>query len=135
VARGDVELGEELAKVVDDRVLADEQPLADGGVQEAFASEARDLGLLGGKVLAGLDAAFADVLVGRQQLARGARDERLGAHADEHLVRGAQQLLPGVQPAAFAPEPFAVRQAGTGGLECAAAAAAATPSASAKSVT
>src|SRR5207247_11242513 len=44
-ARGDVELGEHLAQVVGDGVLADEEPRADRGVREAVARESRDLGL------------------------------------------------------------------------------------------
>jgi hypothetical protein len=39
IARVDVELREHLAEVVGDGVLADEQPLADGGVRESVAGE------------------------------------------------------------------------------------------------
>ncbi len=77
IARGDAELGEHLAQVVGDGVLADEQPRADLGVREAVAGEPRDLGLLGGEVVPGLDGAFADTLAGGQQLALGALGERL----------------------------------------------------------
>ena len=96
VARGDVELVEHLAQVVGDGVLADEQPRADVRVREAVAGEPRDLDLLGGQLLAGLDPALADALAGGQQLTLGARGERLGAHAREQLERGAQ-LVAGVE--------------------------------------
>jgi hypothetical protein len=52
-ARGDVELVEHLTQVVGNRVLADEQPLADLRVRETGAGEARDLRLLDGELLAG----------------------------------------------------------------------------------
>ena len=51
VARGDVELGEHLAQVVGDGVLADEQPRADVSVGEAVAGEPRDLSFLGGELV------------------------------------------------------------------------------------
>src|SRR6266516_7128105 len=72
VARVDVELGEHVVQVVLDGTRADEQPRADLGVREAVAGEPRDLGLLGGELAAGLDAAFAGGLAGGAQLARGA---------------------------------------------------------------
>src|SRR4051794_35574665 len=75
----------------------------------------RDLGLLGGQLVAGLDGAFADMLAGRQELALGPSGERLGPHAREHLERGAQ-LFAGVEPAALAPQPLAVEQVGAGEL-------------------
>src|SRR4051794_19663283 len=86
-ARGDVELREHLAQVVGDGVLADEQPLADRGVREAVAGQPRDLGLLGGELVTGLDAAPPDALARSQQFALRTRPERLGAHAREHLER------------------------------------------------
>src|SRR3954462_1907530 len=86
-ARGDVELGEHLAQVVGDGVLADEQPLADRGVRQAVTGEPRDLGLLRGELPTGLDAAPADAFARGQQLALGAPRERVDAHAGEHLER------------------------------------------------
>ena len=65
---------------------------ADLGVREAVAGEPRDLGLLGGELVPGLDGAFADTLAGGQQLALGAAGERLDTHRVEHLERGAQLL-------------------------------------------
>jgi hypothetical protein len=43
IARGDVELAEDLAQVVGDRVLADEQPRADLGVRETVTGEAQSV--------------------------------------------------------------------------------------------
>jgi hypothetical protein len=54
-AGADAELGEDLAQVVLDGVGADEQPGADLRVGQAVAGQPRDLGLLGGQLLAGLD--------------------------------------------------------------------------------
>src|SRR5918994_4655717 len=65
VARADAQLGEDLVEVVLDGAGADEQPGSNLGVGEAVAGEPRDLGLLGGEVLASLDAAFAGALAGR----------------------------------------------------------------------
>jgi hypothetical protein len=62
VARVDVELGEDLVQVVLDGAAADEQPGADLGVRETVAGQERDLGLLSGELVAGLDGAFADAL-------------------------------------------------------------------------
>src|SRR3954447_517530 len=97
--------------MVGDRVLADDQARADLAVREAVAREPRDLDLLGGQLLAGLDPALANALASGQQLALGARDERLGAHADEPLVRRAQ-LVAGVEAAPRAPQPLAIQQVG-----------------------
>src|SRR3954471_23890347 len=114
-ARADVELGEHLAQVIRDGVLADEQPRADLGVREALGGEPRDLGLLRGQIAAGLDGALAGALAGGEQLALGARGERLDPHRGEHLERRTQ-LFAGVEPAALAPEPFAVEQMAAGVL-------------------
>ena len=94
-------------------MLADEQPRADLGVRQSVAGQARDLSFLGGEFIAGLDGAFADTLAGGQQLALGARSERLDPHRVEHLERGAQ-LLAGVQAPALAPQPLAVEEVGAG---------------------
>jgi hypothetical protein len=47
-ARADAELGEDLAQVVLDRVLADEEPRADLAVRKTVAGKPRDLRLLRG---------------------------------------------------------------------------------------
>ena len=52
-ARGDAELGEDLAQVVLDRAGADEQPGADLRVGQPLAGQPGDLGLLGGQLIAG----------------------------------------------------------------------------------
>jgi hypothetical protein len=92
-------------------VLADEQPLADGGVRKAVAGQSRNLSLLGGELLARFDGALADALAGGLQLTLGARDECLRAHAREQLERGAQ-LVAGVEAAPLATQPLAVEQVG-----------------------
>src|SRR3954447_5709283 len=115
-ARRDVELREDLAQVVGDRVRADVQARADLWVREAVAREPCDLNLLSGAVFPGLDAAPAGALAGRRQLALGAPGERLGAHAREHLERGAQ-LPAGVEAAALTSQPFPVEEVSPGELE------------------
>src|SRR4051812_17356314 len=98
----------------------DEQPGADLRIRKAVTCEPRDLSLLGGELVvafdAGLDAALADMLTRRQELALGAPGERLGAHACEHLERGAQ-LLAGVDAAALTSQPFPVEEVSPGELE------------------
>src|SRR3954469_25682079 len=111
IARRDAQLAEDLAQVIGDGVLADDQARADLGVRQAVAGESRDLSLLPGELVTGLDAALADAFARGQQLALGAPHERLGTHAREHLERGAQ-LLAGVAPAALAAQPLAVEQVG-----------------------
>jgi hypothetical protein len=59
-------------------VLADEQPRADFRVRQSVAGEPRDLRLLGGELVAGLDGAFPDALARRRQLALGAVGKPLG---------------------------------------------------------
>src|SRR5438105_14489846 len=67
-ARADAKLGKDLAEVVLDGVLADEEPPADFRIGEAVAGEARALRLLRGEVASRLDGAFAGVLAGRLPL-------------------------------------------------------------------
>src|SRR5437588_2170335 len=114
-ARLDVELREHLAEVIRDCVPADEQPFSDLCVREPFAREPRDLSFLRGEVIAGLDAARADMLARGQQLALGPLGERLGPHRVEHLKCGAQ-LLASVEAAPLPPQPFAVEEMGAGEL-------------------
>src|ERR1700739_4957250 len=71
-ARGDVELGEDLAQVVLDGARRQEQPGADLGVREAVAGQLGDLGLLGSQLEHRGDAALAGGLAGGPQLAAGA---------------------------------------------------------------
>ena len=63
-AAGDAELGEYLVQVVFDGAGADEQPRADFGVGEPVACELRNLGLLGGELVAGFGCAFASCFAG-----------------------------------------------------------------------
>src|SRR5437763_1279124 len=80
-------------------------------VGEAVPREPRDLSLVRGEIVTGVHAAFPDAFAGRQELSLGARGECLGAHAREHLERGAQ-LLARVEAATLAPQPFAVDEVG-----------------------
>src|SRR5438105_4147271 len=114
-ARADVELHEDLAQVVLDRARADEQPGADLRIREPVAGEPRDLGLLGGELVARLDGAFAGRLAGGQELAPGPLGEPLHAHRVQHLV-GDAQLLARVDAAALAAQPLAVEQMRAGEL-------------------
>src|SRR4051812_30584038 len=116
IARGDAQLAEDLPQVVGDRVLADDQARSDLAVGKAVPREPCDLSLLRGEIVTGVHAAFPDAFAGRQQLSLGPRGERLGAHAREHLERGAQ-LLARVKPAPLAPKPFAVDEVGAGELQ------------------
>ena len=88
---------------------ADEQLAADLLVGVPVSGQLGDLGLLGREFDERLDRALAYGFAGGQQLATGAFCEGLHADRGQHLVRGAQ-LLACLDPAIFAPEPFAVDQ-------------------------
>src|SRR5262249_9119933 len=100
-ARGDAELGVDLAQVILDRFRADEQPRADLDVGQAFSGQLGDLGLLGGQLTTGLGGALAGGLACGQQFAAGPFSERLDAHSLQHAERRAQ-LLARVGAAALA---------------------------------
>src|ERR1700749_2618510 len=76
----------------------------------------RDLDLLSCELTPGVDTALSDALASGVQLALGATDERLGAHAREHLQRDAQ-LVACVAAPALAPQPLAVEEVGARELE------------------
>jgi hypothetical protein len=112
-ARGDAELGEDLAQVVLDGVGTDEQPGADLRVGQTIVGQPRDLAFLGGQLLAGrggsLGGALAGGLPGRPQFAAGSFGE--GLHADgRQQVMGGPELIAGVGAAVLAAQPFAVEQ-------------------------
>src|SRR5919107_964960 len=86
VARADPELAEDLVQVIFDGAAADEQARADLRVREAVAGKARDLGLLRGELVAGLDRALADARARGLQLASGPLRERLHSHRGEQVV-------------------------------------------------
>jgi hypothetical protein len=77
----------------------------------SVACEKGDLCLLSAELVVCLARAFAHRLAGGQQLASSALGERLGTHATEHLVRGAQ-MFARVQAPVLAPEPLAAEQVG-----------------------
>src|SRR4051794_946389 len=116
VARGDVELQEDLAQVVLHRTGADEQLRADLRVRETISGEPSDLRLLGCEDVEGVHSPSERSLPGSQELATGALGERPGPEATEQLVCGAQ-LITRIHPATLSPEPFAVEQMRAGELD------------------
>jgi len=82
-SRVDLELGEDLAQVVLDRVGADEEPGTDLAVREAFAGHGGYLGFRRRQITIGLDTALAGGLPGSAQLESGPFSERLHAHRVE----------------------------------------------------
>src|SRR3954471_8273077 len=111
VARGDVELQEDLAQVVLHGTGADEQLSADLGVGETFLGEPSDLRLLRREDAARLFGALSRRLSRGEKLATGTLREALGADLAEHLV-GRSELLPSVHSPVLAPQPFAVQEPG-----------------------
>src|SRR4051812_10496311 len=116
VARGDVELQEDLAQVVLHGTGADEQLSADLGVGETFLGEPSDLRLLRREDAARLFGALSRGLSRGEKLATGTLREALGADLAEHLV-GRSELLPSVHAPVLAAQPFAVQEAGAGEVD------------------
>ena len=108
-ARGDAELGEDLAQVVLDRPRGQEQPSADLRVGQAVPGQARDEGLLRRQRGEGLVATLAYGLAGGVQLPARALSERLHPDRGQHVV-GRAQLLARVGAPTFATQPLAVEQ-------------------------
>jgi hypothetical protein len=79
------------------------------GIGLAACGEAGDLCFLGGEIEACVNGAFADRLTGCQKFAAGTVGERVGPHAQQQLVGGAQ-LLAGVDAATSASKPLAVQE-------------------------
>jgi len=117
VARADVQLGEHLAEVVGDRVLADEQPLADVGVGEPRRVRAARLASPEAVSSSrGLDAALRT----RSPVANSSRSARPANASVPMLVNSSSavpQLLAG-RPTRrrLTPQPLAVEEVGTGEL-------------------
>src|SRR5690349_961417 len=82
----DVELAECLAKVVVDRVRADEQLSGDLSVGATFRREASDVRLLRSELVSRIRAPPPGMLTRRLQLAVCALGERLHAEVVEHFV-------------------------------------------------
>src|SRR3954454_19485036 len=96
-ARGDAELGVDLAQVVLDRPPAEEQPRGDLRVAQAVVDdELGDLELLRGEVVERARVALAGRLAGRAQLGPRALGPRLGPEPLE-LGHGGAQVLPRVR--------------------------------------
>src|SRR5438270_1176254 len=88
---------------------ADEELRTDFRVRSPGTRKPRDLLLLGCEFVARVGLALAHLLARGQQLATRALSESLRAHRGEHAVRSVQ-LLAGIDPPAFATQPFAVGQ-------------------------
>src|SRR4051812_31390252 len=74
------------------------------------------MSLLRGEIVARVRAAFPDAFARRQQLSLGPPGEPLGAHAREHLERGAQ-LIAGVDAAPLPAQPLAVQEVCAGEID------------------
>src|SRR3954454_2529957 len=97
------------------RARAEEEPDADVRIREALAGQTRDLPLLGGENVAGLDGPLAHVLAGRKQLTPGPLGECL--HPDRReLVVGGTELDTRVAAAILAAQPLPVEQLSPGEL-------------------
>src|SRR5580700_5406922 len=112
-ARGDAQLGEDLAQVILDRARAQKQPEGDLRVRQPLGGQPRDLRLLRRQLYHGGDGGSAGSPAGGPQLAAGAGGIRFHADRVQHLDGGAQ-LLTRVGAAAFPPQPLPVQQVGTG---------------------
>src|SRR5215469_18932660 len=112
-ARGDAELGEDLAQMPFHRADAEEQLGADLRVGVAFDREPGDVRLLRRERADRLDRARAYCLAGGHQLVPRAFGERIHAHRGQRVV-GGPQLGAGVCAALFAAQPFAVEQVRAG---------------------
>ena len=116
VARGYVQLSEDLAQVVLHCAGADEQLGADLGVGQAVSGQPGDLPFLGRERVARVHDAPARGPAGRQQLAVGTPGERLGPGTAEHVVCGSK-VLPSVDAAVLATQPLTVRQVCAGEMD------------------
>src|SRR5918998_4189111 len=113
VARGDVELHEDLVQVVLHGAGADEQLCADLRVGETILGEPSDLCLLGCEHAARVLGAPPRGLTRGQELATGALGKPLHPDAAEHLV-GGSELLTRVNAPVLATQPLAVQKPGAG---------------------
>jgi hypothetical protein len=105
----DVELAECLAKVVVDRVRADEQLSGDLSVGATFRREASYLRLLRSELVSRIRGPSPGTLTRRLQLAVCAPGERFHAEVVEHLVSD-PQLPASVRVTTLTSEPLAVKK-------------------------
>ena len=98
-----------------DGTRADEQPGSDLRIGEAVAGEPSDLGLLGGQLDCGVDAAFAGGLAGGQQFAAGPFGERLTPMLSS-MSWAAWSWAARVEATSFASQPFPIEQMTAGEL-------------------
>src|SRR4051794_13870001 len=112
-ARGDLQFGEDVAKVPFHRACAQEQLRTDLGICSPLARELGYLLLLGSEFGAGGAAGSPTYLFARRlQLTLRALGEPVGAHCSQRLVCGFQ-LSPCVGAPVLAAQPFAVGEAST----------------------
>src|SRR5262249_31073722 len=90
VARGDLELLEDVAQVVLHRTRADEQLRADLGVGKPIASETCDLRLLGGEHAPRVLRASPHGLARGEELEPCTFGKSVGLEATEHVVGGSE---------------------------------------------
>lgn len=112
----DPEFGEDLAEVPLDGSRAEVQCSGDLGAGEPFRSEPGDVGFLGCQVSVCLYRTFAYRLPTCCEFVSRAISECLNSHRDQRLV-GRSQLGPGIGPAAFPAQPFAVEELRAGELD------------------
>jgi hypothetical protein len=105
----DSELGVDVAQMPLDGPRTEEQPGTYLVVREPVTGQLGDVALLRGEIVAGLDDAPAALLASRDEFAVRARGERFHAHRREQLVREVE-FGARVEPATFAPQPFAVQE-------------------------
>src|SRR5437764_10571260 len=116
IARGDVELQEDLAQVVLHRPGADEELCTDLRVGETISGQSSDVCLLRCEHGARLVGALPRCLTGGQELVTGALGKPLASDATEDFVRG-PELLARVDPPVFAPQPFAIKEPRAGEVD------------------
>src|SRR5690606_23206375 len=112
-AGADLQLVEDAAQVGLDRSGAQEQLGTDLTVGRPRGDQPGDVLFLGGECVGGLGGTFTRLLTGGPQLVGGTLGVCFRPHAREHVV-GGPKLLTGILAAAFATQPFAVDEMGTG---------------------
>src|SRR4051794_4171919 len=111
----DAELAEHVAQMPLDRPRAEEELRPDLRVRQPIGSKQRDLPLLRGQLVAGLDGPPPHLLAGGLKLPPGSLGQRLHADRGQHLV-GRAQLVARIDPAVLPAQPLPVEQMSAGEL-------------------
>ena len=114
---GDIELSENLVKMVLDRARADEQASADLWIAVTVTGHHRDAHFLGCQGFRGGASSLAHCFARCKQLAAGTLGECVRAHSAEALVGGAQ-VFACVCSAVGAAKPFPIRELASRELDC-----------------